>query len=129
MPVQNALGKYGHAVTAGVVALLLVSWVVVQVGGALGVVGRPAPQLDTFALAAFTYLLGNVSALNGLKPDITAAHKRLDVMGAPAAGVVDAVLDPQLRAGHLAGLHTAADPRCPLCGHDPTTPPEASERG
>lgn len=87
----SALGKYAHQVTAGIVVLILVSWAIVHVLEAVGVVlpEYDSTQLDTFALAAFTYLLGNVSALNGLKPDIEAANRRLDAVGAPAAGSID----------------------------------------
>jgi hypothetical protein len=91
MPVQSALGKYAHAVSAGVVLVILASWALVHVGEAFGFVatGVDTSQLDTFALAAFTYLLGNVSAINGVKPDIEAANRRLDAVGAPPAAAVD----------------------------------------
>lgn len=93
MQVQNALGKYAHAVTAGVVALVLAAWAIVQVGVAFGVtVGKP-DQLDMFALAAFTYLLGNVSAINGVRPEVLAAHRRLDAVGAPAADAAAHILE------------------------------------
>lgn len=90
---QNALGKYAHAVTAGVVALVLAAWAFVQVGAAFGVVAGSSPQLDSYALAAFTYLLGNVSALNGLKQPVDAAHRRLDAAGAPSADEARAILE------------------------------------
>lgn len=93
MQVTNALGKYAHAVTAGVVALVLAAWAVVQVGSAFGVVTGSAGQLDMFALAAFTYLLGNVSALNGLKQPVDAAHRRLDAVGAPPDAEARAILE------------------------------------
>lgn len=95
MIMQSALGRYAHAVTAGIVILVLVSWAGVHIGEAFGLVPTDydATQLDTFALAAFTYLLGNVSALNGVKPDIEAANRRLDAVGAPPAAAV-AVNDP-----------------------------------
>lgn len=71
--------------------LILLAWAAVHVGEAFGLVD-PAidtSQLDTFALAAFTYLLGNVSAINGVKPDIEAANRRLDAVGAPPAAAID----------------------------------------
>lgn len=88
--VQSALGKYAHAVTAGIVILVLISWALVHLGQAFQLVPEAynATQLDTFALAAFTYLLGNVAALNGVKPDIEAANRRLDAVGAPPAASV-----------------------------------------
>lgn len=88
---QSALGKYAHAVTAGIVILVLVAWALVHLGAAFQLVpaGYDSTQLDTFALAAFTYLLGNVAALNGVKPDIEAANRRLDAVGAPPAAAVD----------------------------------------
>lgn len=84
---QSALGRYAHAVTAGIVILVLLAWALVHVADAFGMVGDgyDATQLDTFALAAFTYLLGNVAAINGVKPDIEAANARLDAVGAPSA--------------------------------------------
>lgn len=92
MQVQNALGNYAHAVTAAIVAMILLAWIVVQVGVAFQLVTTTPPMLDTMALAAFTYLLGNVSALNGVKPAIDAANRRLDAVGAPAASVAEKVI-------------------------------------
>lgn len=87
---QSALGKYAHVVTAGIVLLVLIAWAIVHVADAFGIVptGYDSSQLDTFALAAFTYLLGNVAAINGVKPDIEAANARLDSIGAPSAANV-----------------------------------------
>jgi hypothetical protein len=92
---QSALGRYAHAVTAGIVVLILLAWTIVHGLEAIGVVpdAYDSTQLDTFALAAFTYLLGNVAALNGVKPDIDAANRRLDAVGAPPAARIDAT-DP-----------------------------------
>lgn len=86
---QSALGRYAHAVTAGIVVLVLASWAVVHVAQSFGLGAGDTGQLDTFALAAFTYLLGNVAAINGVKPDIEAANHRLDAIGAPPAASVD----------------------------------------
>ncbi len=50
------------------------------------------------------------------------------MVGAPPAADAEllaaANLGEQLRRGHLAGFHTNADPRCPMCGHRTDTAPE-----
>lgn len=77
--VTSPLGKYAQIVAATVS--------VVSIGTALA--SRPLGFADSFidnvALIAVGAIFGSFATVNGIKGDVRAAHKRLDMVGAPAA--------------------------------------------
>lgn len=76
---MSPLGKYSQIVAAFVA--------VSTIGTAL--VSRPLafadPFIDNVALIAVGAIFGSFATVNGLKPSVQAAHKRLDSINAPAA--------------------------------------------
>lgn len=82
----SPLGQYAQIVAA------VVS--VTTIGTAL--ISRPLgfsdPFIDNVALIAVGAIFGSFATVNGIKPDIRAAHKRLDKIHAPSAddGIPDA---------------------------------------
>lgn len=81
----SPLGKYAQAVAAGLAVTIIVSWIF---GGFLhgaGILAAEPQGLRELALLAAGAVFGAVATVNGVKADVVAAHKRLDVLGAPPA--------------------------------------------
>lgn len=82
------LGKYSQVVAAAVAVLAIGGAILVH--GAIIVLAISVPEgrtafIDNAALIALGAVFGAVAAVNGVKPDITAAHARLDAIQAPSA--------------------------------------------
>ncbi len=86
MQVNTPLGKYSQAVAAGMAVVCIVG------GGAALVFVPLTEQAMTVVMGAFFTALGavfgSVATVNGIKPDIQAANKRLDAIHAPSAAAV-----------------------------------------
>lgn len=85
------LGKYSQVVAAliaiGTIGTALIMHAAIVILGLSVPEGRTA-FVDNAALIALGAVFGAVAAVNGVKPSITAAHKRLDSIHAPPAEAV-----------------------------------------
>ena len=86
MVVNSPLGKYAAPVAALSALGIIGAWIAVEIAAALsgGTIAAPA-GLKEVALIAIGAVFGSAVAVNGYKAPLTAAHKRLDLIGAPPA--------------------------------------------
>lgn len=78
----SPLGRFGEGVAALASALVVLAWLIGQLGLG-GVVSTPA--LDNAAVLVLGVLLGQRATTNGAAKIAQSAHKRLDNIGAPPA--------------------------------------------
>lgn len=83
------LGKYSQTVAAVLATVIIVAAIAVRVVGAFVGGIPPTPFLDNLALIAMGAVFGAAAstAVNGTK--IESAHRRLDLIAAPPAGVLE----------------------------------------
>lgn len=83
--VSSPLGKYGQ-----IAALIACLGTLGAYVAALFISAVDAGEaLEPFAILAFGIIVGNVSAINGVKGEIQAANHRLDVINAPPAAAIE----------------------------------------
>ena len=81
---SSPLGRYA-APTAAIIAIGIIgAWVVAEMLAGMGVIERVG-DLHCAALVALGAVFGSAVAVNGVKQDVAATHKRLDALGAPPA--------------------------------------------
>lgn len=85
---MGPLGKYSQIVAA------IVSIGVIATALALRAFGTPDTFADNLALLAAGAIFGSFAAVNGIKPAVSAAHKRMDAAGIPPADEIPEGANP-----------------------------------
>lgn len=81
----SPLGRYSAIVAAISAVGIIAAWIVSEFLVGIGAFATNPSGLKEVALIAVGAVFGSAVAVNGYKAPLAAAHKRLDLIGAPPA--------------------------------------------